>query len=179
VPASIDELRRLGIQHIELLTGDNERTASALAKTLGVEYRANLLPENKIEIVKDYQAKGHTVVMIGDGVNDAPALAQADVGIAMGAAGTDIAIEAAHIALDARRLDAGTPTFPHRAPDNEHGQDEPGIYGCVQCFRPVTGCVWDFAAGLCGCRPVAAGYWHPGQFGAVVKAIVYGKRPEG
>jgi P-type Cu+ transporter len=99
VPGAIDELRRLGIQHIELLTGDNERTASALAGALGVAYRANLLPENKIEIVKDYQSKGHTVVMIGDGVNDAPALAQADVGIAMGAAGTDIAIEAAHIAL--------------------------------------------------------------------------------
>lgn len=99
VPASIRELHALGIQHIELLTGDNERTASGLAEKLGVKYRANLLPENKIEIVKDYQAKGHTVVMIGDGVNDAPALAQADVGIAMGAAGTDIAIEAAHIAL--------------------------------------------------------------------------------
>lgn len=99
VPASLVALHVLGIKHIELLTGDNERTASALAGQLGVEYRANLLPENKIEIVKDYQAKGHTVVMIGDGVNDAPALAQADIGIAMGAAGTDIAIEAAHIAL--------------------------------------------------------------------------------
>ncbi len=99
VPASIDELRKLGIHQIELLTGDNEQTASMLAESIGVKYRANLLPENKIEIVKEYQAKGHTVVMIGDGVNDAPALAQADVGIAMGAAGTDIAIEAAHIAL--------------------------------------------------------------------------------
>ena len=99
VPAALAELRALGIKRIELLTGDNERTAAALAEKLGVEYRANLLPENKIEIVKDYQAKGHTVVMIGDGVNDAPALAQANVGIAMGAAGTDIAIEAAHIAL--------------------------------------------------------------------------------
>lgn len=99
VPTAITELRGLGIRHIELLTGDNERTANALAAELGVAYRANLLPEDKIGIVKEFQAKGHVVVMIGDGVNDAPALAQADVGIAMGAAGTDIAIEAAHIAL--------------------------------------------------------------------------------
>ena len=99
VPDALAEVRVLGIRHIELLTGDNERTASALAEKLGVSYRANLLPEHKIDVVKEYQAKGHIVVMIGDGVNDAPALAQANVGIAMGAAGTDVAIEAAHIAL--------------------------------------------------------------------------------
>jgi len=99
VPAALAELRALGIKHIELLTGDNKRTATALAEKVGVQYRANLLPENKIEVVKDYQAKGHTVVMIGDGVNDAPALAQSNIGIAMGAAGTDIALEAAHVAL--------------------------------------------------------------------------------
>jgi Cd2+/Zn2+-exporting ATPase/Cu+-exporting ATPase len=99
VPTALAEVRSLGIHHIELLTGDNERIASALAKRLGVSYRANLLPEHKIDVVKEYQAKGHTVVMIGDGVNDAPALAQANIGIAMGAAGTDVAIEAAHIAL--------------------------------------------------------------------------------
>jgi Cd2+/Zn2+-exporting ATPase/Cu+-exporting ATPase len=99
VPAALAEARSLGIRHIELLTGDNEQTASALAQKLGVSYRANLLPENKIEVVKEFQAKGHIVVMVGDGVNDAPALAQANVGIAMGAAGTDVAIEAAHIAL--------------------------------------------------------------------------------
>ncbi|MBL8049593.1 MAG: cadmium-translocating P-type ATPase [Anaerolineales bacterium] len=99
VPTSIIELRKLGINKIELLTGDNERTASALANQLGIEYRASLLPENKIEIVKEYQSKGHIVVMIGDGVNDAPALAQSNIGISMGAGGTDIAIEASHIAL--------------------------------------------------------------------------------
>lgn len=99
VPAALAEVRTLSVRHVELLTGDNERTAAALAEKLGVRYRANLLPEHKIAVVKEYQAQGHTVVMIGDGVNDAPALAQANVGIAMGAAGTDIAIEAAHIAL--------------------------------------------------------------------------------
>jgi Cd2+/Zn2+-exporting ATPase/Cu+-exporting ATPase len=95
----------LGVKHIELLTGDNQRAASALVEgkqgsfLAGVSYRANLLPEDKIAVVKEYQAQGHTVVMVGDGVNDAPALAQADVGIAMGAAGSDVAVEAAHVAL--------------------------------------------------------------------------------
>ena len=98
-PAALDAVRALGMRTIELLTGDNERTAAALAGRLGVPYRADLLPEDKIAIVRDYQARGHTVVMVGDGVNDAPALAQADVGIAMGAAGADVAIEAAQIAL--------------------------------------------------------------------------------
>lgn len=107
VPQAIRELWALGVRQVELLTGDNERTASSLVQELnqgadgsgGVRYRANLLPEDKIAIVKDYQSRGHTVVMVGDGVNDAPALAQADVGIAMGAAGSDVAIEAAHVAL--------------------------------------------------------------------------------
>lgn len=99
VPAALAAVRRLGVRQIELLTGDNEHAAAALAAKLGVPFRANLLPEEKIAVVRDYQARGHTVVMVGDGVNDAPALAQADVGIAMGAAGTDIAIEAAHIVL--------------------------------------------------------------------------------
>ena len=99
VPAAIRELQALGVREIQLLTGDNERTARALAGSLGIAYRADLLPEHKIEIVKDYQANGRVVVMIGDGVNDAPALAQADIGIAMGAVGSDIAVEAAHISL--------------------------------------------------------------------------------
>ncbi len=99
VPEALAAVRSLGVRHVELLTGDNERTAAALAEKIGVQYRANLLPEDKIRIVKEYQAQGHVVVMVGDGVNDAPALAQAQVGIAMGAAGTDVAIEAAHVAL--------------------------------------------------------------------------------
>jgi Cd2+/Zn2+-exporting ATPase/Cu+-exporting ATPase len=99
VPAALAAVRDLGIQHIELITGDNERAAAHLAEQVGIRYRANLLPEDKIRIVKEYQARRHKVVMVGDGINDAPALAQADVGMAMGAAGTDIAIEAAHVAL--------------------------------------------------------------------------------
>ena len=99
IAGALTAMRAEGIRQIEILTSDHERTAAALAERLGVSYRANLLPEDKIVIVKRYQAKGHTVVMVGDGVNDAPALAPADVGNAMGAAGADIAIEAAHVAL--------------------------------------------------------------------------------
>ena len=92
-------LRRLGVRRIELLTGDNERAAAALAGRLGIAWRANLLPEDKIAVVRSYQEQGHVVVMVGDGINDAPALAQADVGIAMGSVGTAVAIEAAHVVL--------------------------------------------------------------------------------
>jgi P-type Cu+ transporter len=99
VPEAIEAVRSLGVKQIELLTGDNERTAATLAEKIGVNYRANLLPEDKIKVVREYQAQGHTVIMVGDGVNDAPALAQADIGLAMGVAGSDVAIEAAHIAL--------------------------------------------------------------------------------
>lgn len=98
VGKAIEEIRKLGIERIELLTGDNERTAAAIAGPLGIGFQANLLPEDKIRVVREAQGKGDKVVMVGDGVNDAPALAQAEVGIAMGG-GTDVAMEAAHIVL--------------------------------------------------------------------------------
>lgn len=101
VPAALAAVRSMlqGARHIELLTGDNERAAASLAAQLGLPYRANLLPEDKIRIVREFQAQGHVVVMIGDGINDTPALVQANTGIAMGVAGSDIATEAAHIVL--------------------------------------------------------------------------------
>jgi Cd2+/Zn2+-exporting ATPase/Cu+-exporting ATPase len=99
VPEAFTQVRAMGIRKIELLTGDNPQTAAALAGQLGIDYRADLLPGEKIEIVRQYQQQGHVVVMVGDGVNDAPALAQANIGIAMGAAGSDVAVETAHIAL--------------------------------------------------------------------------------
>ncbi|QPN33429.1 cation-translocating P-type ATPase [Diaphorobacter sp. JS3051] len=98
VADALAAVRAAGIGRIELLTGDNERTAAAIAAPLGLGYRAGLLPEDKINIVREWQQQGHRVVMVGDGVNDAPALAQADVGIAMGG-GTDVAMEAAQIVL--------------------------------------------------------------------------------
>lgn len=96
---ALQDLRDLGYKDIRLLTGDHTSATLPIAEKLGVPFQAALLPEEKIAIVKELQAEGHCVAMIGDGINDAPALAQADVGIAMGAAGTDVAIHAADIAL--------------------------------------------------------------------------------
>ena len=90
----------MGNRNITMLTGDNQLVAGAVAKQIGVDhFEAGLLPEHKQEFVRKLQAAGHTVGMIGDGINDAPALALADVGIAMGAAGTDVAIETADVTL--------------------------------------------------------------------------------
>ena len=97
--ATIDALSRLGVQPV-LLTGDHENAAGAIAAKLHISLvRANCLPEDKLKYIGEYQAKGMPVCMIGDGVNDAPALKKADVGIAMGGVGSDIAVDAADIAL--------------------------------------------------------------------------------
>ncbi|MER3449791.1 MAG: hypothetical protein C4315_08535 [Chloroflexota bacterium] len=99
VPGALRALRSLGIRHLELLTGDRPQAAAVLAEGLGIPYRAGLMPEGKLGVVRDFQARGHTVVMVGDGINDAPALAAADVGIAMGAVGSDVAVETAPVVL--------------------------------------------------------------------------------
>lgn len=97
---AIASLKKAGIKHIAMLTGDNEGTAKAIASQTGIdEYRANLMPEDKVAAVEELKRKYHKIAMVGDGVNDAPAMAAADVGIAMGAAGTDIALETADLAL--------------------------------------------------------------------------------
>ncbi len=98
VAPALAELRDLGVRHLLLLTGDNDRVAAAVARELGIDYQAGLLPEDKIDAIKRLQASGQIVMMIGDGVNDAPALVQADVGVAMGA-GSEVSLEAAGVAL--------------------------------------------------------------------------------
>jgi P-type E1-E2 ATPase len=100
IPEIIRAFKAMGVQKITMLTGDNAQVAAAAAEEIGVDdYRAGLLPDQKQAFVKDLQSEGHVVGMIGDGINDAPALALADVGIAMGAAGTDVAIETADVTL--------------------------------------------------------------------------------
>lgn len=96
----IVNLKSLGVEKIVMLTGDNERAARAISEELGLdEYYGELLPEGKVAVLKDLQEKYGIVGMVGDGVNDAPALASADLGIAIGGAGTDVAMETADVVL--------------------------------------------------------------------------------
>jgi Cd2+/Zn2+-exporting ATPase len=96
----IMDLRRKGIKKVVMLTGDNERAAKAISKELGIdEYYAELLPEDKVNVLKTLQEKYGVTAMVGDGVNDAPALASADLGIAIGIKGADVAMETADVVL--------------------------------------------------------------------------------
>ncbi|NAZ82344.1 heavy metal translocating P-type ATPase [Kineococcus sp. R8] len=104
----LDTLRRTGVRRIVMLTGDNAETAAAVAAELGItEFRAHVMPEDKQDVVRRLKEDGFTVAVVGDGTNDAPALALADLGVAMGLSGTDVAVETADVALvgdDLRRL---------------------------------------------------------------------------
>ncbi|WP_373453690.1 heavy metal translocating P-type ATPase [Rhodococcus sp. 06-235-1A] len=96
----LNALRADGVERIVMLTGDHPETAAAVAAELGIaEWRAEVMPDDKLEAVRKLQDEGYVVAMVGDGTNDAPALAVADIGIAMGLAGTDVAVEAADVAL--------------------------------------------------------------------------------
>ena len=97
---AIEQLRQAGIERIAMLTGDNQGTADAVARSIGIdEIHAQLLPEDKVTVIEDLVRRYEHVAMVGDGVNDAPAMARAGLAIAMGAAGTDAALETADIAL--------------------------------------------------------------------------------
>ena len=102
----IEELHEAGIEKVAMLTGDNERTARAIAGELGIEeVFAGLKPEDKSNIIRELSERYEHIIMVGDGVNDAPALAEATVGVAMGAAGTDVALETADVVLMADDLE--------------------------------------------------------------------------
>jgi Cd2+/Zn2+-exporting ATPase len=103
---AIAELKRMGIREVIMITGDNPRTAKRIADELGIDrYFAEVLPQQKLKIIRDLQMEGRKVMFAGDGVNDAPALAAADIGVAMGLAGTDVALETASIGLMADEIE--------------------------------------------------------------------------
>jgi Zn2+/Cd2+-exporting ATPase len=126
---AIADLKNMGISSV-MLTGDNARTGQAIASSLGLEVRAELMPEDKLKIINQLKSQGQTIAMIGDGINDAPALAAADVGIAMGG-GTDVALETADAALLRNAVT--------------------GVTELVQLSRATMGNIWQniaFALGL-------------------------------
>ncbi|HSV50050.1 MAG TPA: HAD-IC family P-type ATPase, partial [Candidatus Acidoferrales bacterium] len=100
VAGAVADMRNVGVKNVVMLTGDNSATAHAIANQVGInEVGANLLPQGKVDYVKSLKGNGNRILMVGDGINDAPALAAAHVGVAMGKTGTDVAIETADVVL--------------------------------------------------------------------------------
>jgi P-type Cu+ transporter len=153
-PAVVASLRRRGVR-VVMLTGDRQATAEAIAKQVGVdEVIAEVLPDGKVEAIKSLQAGGHRVAMVGDGLNDAPALAQADIGIAM-ASGTDIAAEAASVTL--MRNDLG-------------GVEQALVLARKTMQTMKQNLFWAFVYNVVGI-PVAAGVLYP-AFGILLSPIL-------
>jgi Zn2+/Cd2+-exporting ATPase len=135
--AGITALKAEGIRTV-MLTGDNRRTAEAIAASLGIEARAELLPQDKQRIVGELQREGLTVAKVGDGINDAPALAAADIGIAMGG-GTDVALETADAAiLHGRVMDVARMVRLSRAVMANIGQNITVALGLKAVFLVTT-----------------------------------------
>ncbi|MGE3820591.1 MAG: heavy metal translocating P-type ATPase, partial [Isosphaeraceae bacterium] len=96
---AVKELRELGLEHVVMLTGDNARVAAAIAGPLQIEHAAGLLPEDKLRFIQELRKRYGSVAMVGDGINDAPALAAANLGVSVGVGGTDVALETADVVL--------------------------------------------------------------------------------
>ena len=136
---AVASLKALGLRPV-LLTGDNETTARAVAAEVGIdEVIAEVLPSDKAEVVRRLQAEGRVVAMVGDGVNDAPALAQADLGLSIGT-GTDVAIEASDLTLVSGDLRAAADAIRLSRADPAHDQAEPRLGVRLQRRRDPAGC---------------------------------------